>query len=155
MEDTGKVCSLVAGTALCLLLAACGSDGGGGGGSPQASLDEQLRALVVAGGLKGSPHLREPDLTGPQREIREVRRELGRLLFFDHVLSGIEQTSCGTCHHAAFQFTDARNIARGVFCDVVPEVSITCHDAPEGGAGGNVVGPLVVGLEKPDACVSG
>ncbi len=105
-------------------------------------LDEQLADLIAAEGLQGSPSLRDdPPLTAAQIEIRELRRELGRNLFFDHALSGVEQTSCGTCHHAAFQFTDARNIARGVYCDFIPEVSILCDDAPLGGEGGNVVGP--------------
>lgn len=121
-----------------LLLGGCG---GGDGGATPASTDSRLRALIAAEGLKASPTLREPDLTGEQREIRELRRELGRNLFFDHVLSGIEQTSCGTCHHAAFQFADGRNIARGVFCDLVTPDRIICRSAPTRGSGGNVVGP--------------
>ena len=122
-------------------VSAIGCGGGSGGGSTSQSLDEKLAPLIADAGLQGNPTLREPHLTVEQREIRELRRELGRNLFFDHVLSGVEQTSCATCHHAAFQFTDARNIARGVYCDLVPEVSITCQDAPAGGTGGNVVGP--------------
>lgn len=121
-----------------LALAGCG---GGGNGGSAATPDAQLDQLIADNGLHGSPRLREPDLTDAQRAIREKRRELGRVLFFDHALSGVEQTSCGTCHHAEFQFTDARNIARGVFCDLVPEVSITCQEAPPEGTGGNVVGP--------------
>jgi len=104
------------------------------------SIDEQLAELIEAEGLRGSPRLAEPRLTSDQFEIRELRRELGRNLFFDHALSGVEQTSCGTCHHAAFQFTDGRAIARGVYCDFIPEVSILCSDAPAEGEGGNVVG---------------
>lgn len=122
-----------------LTLGGCG--GGSSGGGSGASADSRLQRVIADNNLKGSPTLTEPDLTDGQREIRELRRELGRLLFFDHALSGVEQTSCGTCHHAAFQFTDARNIARGVFCDLVPEVSITCHEPPPDGEGGNVVGP--------------
>lgn len=123
-------------------LTTAGCDGGGSGqGTQPQTIDERLSALIADNGLKGSPKLHEGNLTAAQVEIRELRRELGRNLFFDHALSGVEQTSCGTCHHAEFQFTDARNIARGVFCDLVPEVSITCHDAPAEGTGGNVVGP--------------
>jgi cytochrome c peroxidase len=123
----------------CLALAGCG--GGGDGGGSTETLDQQLAGLIADNDLEGSPRLTEPDLTDAQREIREKRRELGRQLFFDHALSGVEQTSCATCHHAALQFTDARNIARGVFCELVPEVSITCDEAPPEGTGGNVVGP--------------
>jgi cytochrome c peroxidase len=119
-------------------VAGCGGDDGTA--TTELSLDERLSQLIADNGLEGSPKLSE-DLTPPQLEIRELRRELGRNLFFDHALSGIEQTSCGTCHHAEFQFTDARNIARGVYCDVVPEISIVCHEAPPEGTGGNVVGP--------------
>jgi cytochrome c peroxidase len=119
-------------------LAGCG---GGGGGTDAPTLDEQLQQLIADNHLRGAPRLHEPDLTSAQRDIREKRRELGRLLFSDHALSGVEQTSCATCHHADFQFTDARNIARGVFCELVPEVSITCDEAPAEGTGGNVVGP--------------
>jgi cytochrome c peroxidase len=133
--------SLVIGaTALVVTMVGCGGGGSGGGGGSN-NLDTKLNKLIAQNGLHGSPQLNEGNLTQAQRDIKAKRVELGRNLFFDHALSGVEQTSCGTCHHAAFQFTDARNIARGVFCDLVPEVSITCHDAPEGGTGGNVVGP--------------
>lgn len=126
--------------ALVVTMVGCGG-GSSGGGSSNSSLDKKLSRLIDENNLSAFPALRESNLTQEQRDIREKRRELGRNLFFDHALSGVEQTSCGTCHHAAFQFTDARNIARGVFCDLVPEVSITCHDAPPEGTDGNVVGP--------------
>jgi cytochrome c peroxidase len=128
--------------ALAALGSACGGSGDGaktGGGA--GSLDERVEALCATNGLRGAPQLDEPDYTPAQLDIRDKRRELGRLLFFDHALSGVQQTACATCHHAAFQFSDARNIARGVFCDLVPEVSITCHEAPPPGQDGNVVGP--------------
>lgn len=105
------------------------------------SLDDELAELIEFEGLRGSPMLAEPDYTAEQLAIRELRRELGRHLFFDKVMSGVEQTTCGTCHHAAFQFTDARAIARGVYCDFVPDVSIICSEAPPPGVAGNVVGP--------------
>lgn len=128
--------------ALMLVTAGCGGGGSSGGGSSSAKLDKRLDALVAENGLQGSPKLLEPVLSDGQRATREKRRELGRLLFFDHALSGVEQTSCGTCHHAAFQFSDGRNIARGVFCTLIPEVSITCDEnVPAPGEEGNVVGP--------------
>jgi cytochrome c peroxidase len=42
------------------------------------------------------------------------RIELGRLLFFDPVLSGEKDVSCGTCHHPDFSFADGRQFAAGV-----------------------------------------
>ena len=107
-----------------------------------AALAERVRDAARAQGLTGSPILPEPDLTAAQREIRELRRELGRDLFFAKALSGVQQTSCATCHHAAFQFGDGRNIARGVFCTLVAGGEfIACGDAPAPGTEGNVVGP--------------
>lgn len=127
---------------LVLGLLVVGGCGGSGGSAPALSTNAQVRQAAESQGCKGSPHLTEPNLTPAQFEIRELRRELGRNLFFDHVMSGVQQTSCGTCHHAAFQFADGRNIARGVFCDLAPDFSrINCHDAPTPGEDGNVVGP--------------
>jgi len=137
MKDFHKVVSL---SVLLLVAAGCGGSGGGGGSSTQ-NLDTRLSKLIADNDLHPSPQLREPAYSADQLAIREKRRELGRLLFFDHAMSGVEQTSCGTCHHAAFQFSDARTIARGVFCELVPEVSITCEDAPTPGEDGNVAGP--------------
>jgi cytochrome c peroxidase len=125
---------------LATMLTACG--GSSGAPAPATNVNTQVRQLAQSQGLKGFPKLNEPNLTPQQSEIRELRRDLGRNLFFDHVMSGVKQTSCGTCHHAAFQFSDARNIARGVFCDLSPSHDrITCHDAPTPGEGGNVAGP--------------
>ncbi len=127
---------------ICMGVAVAAGCGGGGDGSSPSDVNTQVRQAAQAQGLKGSPQLAEPDLTPAQTELRELRRELGRNLFFDHVISGVQQTSCGTCHHAAFQFSDARNIARGVFCDLTADRSkIICHDAPAPGQNGNVVGP--------------
>lgn len=130
-----RLCFLVA---VMMCVWGCGGDGDS---AAVANTDSQLSALIKAEGLRPEPKLKEPNLSDAQGEIRELRRELGRQLFFDHVLSGVEQTSCGTCHHAAFQFGDGRNIARGVFCDLLTPERIVCHDAPIPGENGNVVGP--------------
>ncbi len=42
------------------------------------------------------------------------RVELGRLLFFDPILSGEGDVACGTCHLPQFAFTDHRQFAVGV-----------------------------------------
>lgn len=136
--------AVAAGVAAALAVAGCGGggSGGGGGGTSGSALDRKLTRLIEQNGLHGSPTVHEPALSEAQLAIREKRRELGRNLFFDHALSGIEQTSCATCHHAAFEFADGRAVARGVYCELVPDVSITCDpNAPAGGEGGNVVGP--------------
>ena len=41
------------------------------------------------------------------------RVQLGRLLFFDPILSGANDISCATCHHPDLGFTDARGLSMG------------------------------------------
>ncbi|MCR9290302.1 MAG: cytochrome-c peroxidase [Bacteroidetes bacterium] len=40
--------------------------------------------------------------------------ELGRLLFFDPILSGEKDVACATCHHPQFGFADGRDLSIGV-----------------------------------------
>jgi cytochrome c peroxidase len=42
------------------------------------------------------------------------RVALGRLLFFDPILSGTQDVACGTCHHPAFAWADGRKLPIGV-----------------------------------------
>src|SRR5262245_60622488 len=39
---------------------------------------------------------------------------LGRLLFWDPVLSGTKDVACATCHHPNFGYTDGRDLPIGV-----------------------------------------
>jgi cytochrome c peroxidase len=39
--------------------------------------------------------------------------DLGRLLFWDPVLSGNQDTACATCHHPDFAYADGRDLSRG------------------------------------------
>ena len=39
--------------------------------------------------------------------------ELGRLLFWDPILSGNKDTACATCHHPDFAYADGRDLSRG------------------------------------------
>ena len=50
----------------------------------------------------------------PDNPFLAERVELGRLLFFDPILSGEQDVACGTCHHPQFNFTDGRQFAAGV-----------------------------------------
>jgi cytochrome c peroxidase len=38
---------------------------------------------------------------------------LGRLLFWDPILSGNQDTACATCHHPDFAYADGRDLSRG------------------------------------------
>jgi parallel beta-helix repeat protein len=57
------------------------------------------------------------------------RAELGRLLFFDPILSGANDISCATCHHPDLGFTDGRGLSMGK----------GGHGLGPGRAGGSVV----------------
>jgi cytochrome c peroxidase len=39
--------------------------------------------------------------------------ELGRLLFWDPILSGERDVACATCHHPDFAYADSRDLSRG------------------------------------------
>ena len=69
-------------------------------------LDQALRAVIAEHDL--SPY--------PGRDIKEAESELTRLgrdLFFDPILSGDQNISCGTCHHPEFAMTDGRVLPIG------------------------------------------
>lgn len=91
-----------------------------------------LLAAVLLAGVLSCTEL--ADSTGPEREglaerldLRELpamphpddnppdpaKRELGRLLFFDPVLSGTKDVACGTCHHPDFGMADGRDLPAG------------------------------------------
>ena len=63
-------------------------------------------SVLVATGVRGW------GFAQPQDTIPEV--ELGRLLFWDPVLSGELDVACATCHHPDFAYADGRDLALGV-----------------------------------------
>lgn len=77
------------------------SEGNTGVGDAGAGLDRRFPAMVLR---DGNPL--------PQDE-RDERAQLGRLLFFDPVLSGGNDISCATCHHPDLGFADGRKLAMG------------------------------------------
>ncbi|WP_240686493.1 cytochrome-c peroxidase [Aliiroseovarius marinus] len=46
-------------------------------------------------------------------EVDTQKAELGRLLFYDKILSGNRNISCGTCHHPAFGTSDGLSLGLG------------------------------------------
>lgn len=64
----------------------------------------QLRQLVTELGI-------EP--LQPQAKASVEKVELGRLLFFDPLLSGNKDQSCGTCHHPSKGSSDGRSLSVG------------------------------------------
>ncbi len=67
-------------------------------------LDEQLRAALTAAGV--TPFIPDVDPDPDQAE-------LGRLLFFDKILSGNRDTSCSTCHLMTQHTSDGLSISIG------------------------------------------
>lgn len=82
------------------LFAAC-SDGGPVG-PPPADLVERLE-------LEPLPAMPHPEDNPPD----SARVSLGRLLFFDPVLSGTRDVACATCHHPDFAMADGRELPVG------------------------------------------
>jgi cytochrome c peroxidase len=84
----------------CGLVAACGD--GPSGPSP----DDELRERFALAALGDTPH-------APDDPRLAARVELGRLLFFDPILSGEKDVACATCHHPVFGFADGRQFSAG------------------------------------------
>lgn len=98
--DTRRVTRRVVAWGLLALLTGCGSE-------PQAPSADDLRARFELEALGPVPY-------PPDNPRTEARIELGRLLFFDPILGGERDVSCGTCHHPSFAFADARQFGAGV-----------------------------------------
>lgn len=102
----GPTTAVVRGAA-CLLLAlsvvACADHAGGPAAPPE---EPDLRERFDLRTLGPIPY---PD----DNQRVEDRIELGRLLFYDPVLAGEKDVSCGVCHHPSFHFADGRPLPVG------------------------------------------
>lgn len=67
--------------------------------------------LVVRLGLEPLPGMVHP----PDNPRDPLRADLGRLLFFDPILSGHKDAACSTCHLPSFGFADGRDLPIGTF----------------------------------------
>lgn len=98
--------------------------------SPNESTDNDL---VKEFNLQTLPAIPYPD----DNQYNADRIELGRLLFYDPILSGEKHSSCGTCHHPAFAFADGRKLPVGV--------SDSPHIGPLRELGNSIVTGLLLG----------
>ncbi|HWO03037.1 MAG TPA: parallel beta-helix domain-containing protein [Blastocatellia bacterium] len=84
--------------------------------APKDFVGDEGTAGVAAGGeglKRGFPAmvLRSDNAPTDQKNVERVA--LGRLLFFDPILSGANDISCATCHHPDLGFTDGRGLSMG------------------------------------------
>ena len=68
-------------------------------------------ALGTVGTLSAGGLPQSGDGSPDQEPITRV--ELGRLLFWDPLLSGPQDVACGTCHHPDFAYADGRALSLG------------------------------------------
>jgi parallel beta-helix repeat protein len=69
--------------------------------------------VQAAPGTPGDGGLRRPFPPLPASDAGAERVALGRLLYFDPVLSGANDVSCATCHHPDLGLADGRGLAMG------------------------------------------
>ena len=74
-------------------------------GNPQT--EQQLRQVIAQKNIVGLTAQQLPALNAQQVE-------LGRLLFFDKILSGNQNVACSTCHHPTENMGDSLNLSVGV-----------------------------------------
>ncbi|WP_261368350.1 cytochrome-c peroxidase [Pseudosulfitobacter koreensis] len=68
-------------------------------------------ALALSGGIAIAQDLPSPDAVFPEPSMPQI--ELGRLLFYDPILSGGKTVSCASCHHPAHATGDAVSLGLG------------------------------------------
>lgn len=92
--------------------------------------------LALAGMLALQPARGAGEARGPERPFPPMpggaplasRAELGRLLFFDPVLSQGRDLACASCHAPARAFTDGRRTARGAAGRALPRNTPTLYN---------------------------
>ncbi len=67
-------------------------------------IDEQLQAVIRDQDI-------QPLNPGPEPDLAKV--QLGQMLFFDKILSGNRDISCGTCHHPTQNSGDSLPVSIG------------------------------------------
>jgi cytochrome c peroxidase len=100
-------------------LSGCGSGGSDSGGTvkpppppPPANLDEQLTAKLAEQGFTGTAEQQLESRLG--RKVDPKLADLGRLLFFDRIVSLHNDNACAGCHSPSHGYGDTQSIAIGV-----------------------------------------
>ena len=100
------------------LLAACGSSSGVSTTPP----DDEPREPAPEPAATPWPIVALPELPESMKNAPEARIELGRMLFYDPVISTDDQTACVTCHSELWGMGDAipRSVGHGAGLDAGP-----------------------------------
>jgi cytochrome c peroxidase len=69
--------------------------------------------ISVAANVAVADNLPAPLTDADFAPVREVEARLGQLLFYDPILSGNRNVSCGTCHHPSFGTSDGLSLGLG------------------------------------------
>lgn len=88
---------------LCLLAVACSQ--------PTETITENKESVDDISVLKALPLVIPTPANNP---ITPEKIELGKLLFFDPILSGNRDVACATCHHPDFAFAEGLELSIGV-----------------------------------------
>lgn len=92
------------------LACAVGIVGCASGTEPNDEGGDDLRSRALASGLEALP---AAPIYPPDNPYRAERVDLGRLLFFDPLLSGPQDVACSTCHLPRLGFGDGRQFPAG------------------------------------------
>lgn len=90
--------------------------------TPQSSRTEpieQLRSMLAAQGIESLAEV---------QPTSQATLELGRMLFFDPILSGNRDVACATCHDPVHAAGDGRSLAVGTASILVDEVRLPGPD---------------------------
>jgi cytochrome c peroxidase len=98
MRSTKLAARLALTLGLCALAGCSGKDVTAPGSGSEFEPPDTLQVEIPP----GLPHFRNPD----DNPLTVQGVHLGRLLFFDPILSGDSTEACGTCHSPSFAFTD-------------------------------------------------
>jgi len=71
-----------------------------------------LASFVTVLAVAGTTRMAAP-VTAEEAGLRPPIEELGRLLFWDPILSGHRDIACATCHHPDFAYADGRELSLG------------------------------------------
>ena len=75
---------------------------------------KKLSRQVLIDSLSVFSALPEQAIFPKNNPFSETKKELGKLLFFDPILSGGKDVACATCHHPSYAFNEFRDISIGV-----------------------------------------